>query len=113
MFSLGHENGDINQFDVRMTSQDRRDTSPTNFVNDHKRIIMDLQISTDQTMLLSSSKDQTAKLFDTHTLTKKKTYLSERPVNSAAMSPVRDHIVLGGGEEAMQVNNMKKVSLTN
>jgi len=79
------------------------DTNPANFTNEHKRVIMDLQISLDQTMLLSASKDQTAKLFDAHTLTKKKTYVSERPVNSAAMSPIRDHIVLGGGEEAMQV----------
>jgi len=99
----GHENGDINQYDVRMTSQGRQDTSPINFVSEHKRVIMDLQISNDQTMLLSASKDHKAKLFDAQTLTRRKTYESERPVNSAAMSPVRDHIVLGGGEEAMIV----------
>ncbi len=28
---------------------------------------------------------------------------TERPVNSAAISPIRDHIILGGGEEAMAV----------
>uniref|UniRef100_A0A915HJP3 Serine-threonine kinase receptor-associated protein n=1 Tax=Romanomermis culicivorax TaxID=13658 RepID=A0A915HJP3_ROMCU len=99
----GHELGEICQFDIRMNKQDRQDLTPVNFVNEHKRQITDLQLSDDQCVLLSSSKDQTAKLFDARTLEKKKTYISERPVNSAAMSPIRDHIVLGGGEEAMQV----------
>uniref|UniRef100_A0A0K0DB19 Serine-threonine kinase receptor-associated protein n=1 Tax=Angiostrongylus cantonensis TaxID=6313 RepID=A0A0K0DB19_ANGCA len=29
--------------------------------------------------------------------------ISERPVNSACISPIRDHVCLGGGEDAMQV----------
>jgi len=32
-----------------------------------------------------------------------KTYKTERPVNSASMSPIRDHVVLGGGQEAIEV----------
>lgn len=32
-----------------------------------------------------------------------KVYQTERPVNSAAISPIRDHVVLGGGQEAMDV----------
>ncbi len=28
---------------------------------------------------------------------------TERPVNSAAISPLYDHVVLGGGQEAMEV----------
>ena len=32
-----------------------------------------------------------------------KTYSTERPVNSAAISPLFDHVVLGGGQEAMEV----------
>ena len=42
-------------------------------------------------------------LFDTNTLEHLKTYKTERPVNSAAVSPIRDHVVLGGGQEAMEV----------
>jgi len=30
-------------------------------------------------------------------------FTSNRPVNSAAISPTRPHIVLGGGEDAMTV----------
>lgn len=35
-------------------------------------------MSRDQTMLISSSKDKTARLYDAHTLEVKKTYKSER-----------------------------------
>jgi len=32
-----------------------------------------------------------------------KTYKTDRPVNSAAISPIKDHVVLGGGQEAIEV----------
>ncbi|XP_011812902.1 PREDICTED: eukaryotic translation initiation factor 3 subunit I-like [Colobus angolensis palliatus] len=44
-----------------------------------------------------------AKLFDSTTLEHQKTFRTERPVNSAALSPNYDHVVLGGGQEAMDV----------
>ena len=53
-------------------------------------------------MFISASKDTTAKLWDMDQLEDKKTYKTERPVNSAAISPNKDHVVLGGG----QVSNM-------
>jgi len=94
----GHENGEICQFDIRTNSLE-----PINFVHEHKRTIMDLQKSADNIALISAGKDHTSKLFDLKTLQHLKTYQSERPVNSAAISPIREHIVLGGGEEAMSV----------
>ena len=50
------------------------------------------------TMFISASKDSTAKLWDMDTLQDKKTYKTERPVNSASISPNKDHVVLGGGQ---------------
>lgn len=32
-----------------------------------------------------------------------KTYVTDRPVNSAAISPLFDHVIIGGGQEAMEV----------
>ena len=49
-------------------------------------------------MFISASKDTTAKLWDMDQLEDKKTYKTERPVNSAAISPNKDHVVLGGGQ---------------
>ena len=50
------------------------------------------------TMFISASKDTTAKLWDMDQLEYKKTYKTERPVNSASISPNKDHVVLGGGQ---------------
>lgn len=74
-----------------------------NSVTDHTNGIQDMQMSHDGTMFVTASKDTTAKLFDADTLTCLKTYKTERPVNSAAISPIFDHVVLGGGQEAMDV----------
>ena len=54
-------------------------------------------------MFISSSKDHTANLYDLDSLDRLHTYKTERPVNSAAISPIYDHVVLGGGQEAMDV----------
>jgi len=62
-----------------------------------------MQMSKDGGFLITASKDTTAKLFDADTLECLKTYKTERNVNSAAISPIMDHVVLGGGQEAMDV----------
>ncbi|CAG2183412.1 unnamed protein product, partial [Oppiella nova] len=92
----GHESGHIVNWDIKQKKKVKD-------VFVHKSQINDLQYSKDQTFFISASKDTTAKLFDTHTLEHLKTYKTERPVNSAAISPIRDHVVLGGGQEAMEV----------
>lgn len=46
-------------------------------------------------MFITASKDHTAKLFDAQSLMLLKTYKTERPVNSAAISPIAEHVVLG------------------
>lgn len=92
----GHDNGDIVQWDVKTHQK-------VNIVSDHAKAISDLQLSSDRTMFISASKDNTAKLWDMDLLENKKTYKTERPVNSASISPNKDHVVLGGGQEAMDV----------
>ena len=72
-------------------------------VNIHTGTIQDMQMNSDATMFVTASKDCTSKLFDVDTLECLKTYKTERPVNSAAISPIFDHVVLGGGQEAMDV----------
>ncbi|CAF0979340.1 unnamed protein product [Rotaria sp. Silwood1] len=64
----------------------------------HQGQIMDLQTNNDLTFLISSSKDRTAKI-----LKHLKTYKTERLINSAASSPLKDHVLLGGGQEAIEV----------
>jgi translation initiation factor 3 subunit I len=48
-------------------------------------------------------------LFDIETLEHLKTYTTERPVNSAAISPIKDHVILGGGQEAIEVFDFNNI----
>ncbi|XP_063239906.1 eukaryotic translation initiation factor 3 subunit I [Bacillus rossius redtenbacheri] len=93
---VGLESGEISQWDLRNGKN-------LATVKDHTNSINDMQMSKDGTMFITASKDKTAKLFDSDTLMCLKCYKTERPVNSAAISPILDHVVLGGGQEAMDV----------
>uniref|UniRef100_A0A023GIG9 Eukaryotic translation initiation factor 3 subunit I n=2 Tax=Amblyomma TaxID=6942 RepID=A0A023GIG9_AMBTT len=91
-----HEDGTLATWDVKSGIQ-------LNQIKGHNLTINDLQYSKDQSFFITASKDTTSKLFDADTLEHLKTYKTERPVNSAAISPIREHVVLGGGQEAMDV----------
>ena len=91
----GHENGVIATWNSKtgdfLTS-----------VKEHTASVVDLQPSTDYSTFISASKDTSAKLFGMSDLKVHKQYLSGRPVNSAAISPLKEHIVLGGGQEGKE-----------
>ena len=52
--------------------------------------------------LLANSR-VTLQLYDARTLKLLKTYKSDRPLNAAAVSPIYNHVVVGGGQEAKDV----------
>jgi len=92
----GHENG-------KLTLWDLKTNKVVTTAEEHEGSINDMQASKDGTMFITASKDNTAKLFDCETLECLKTYKTERPVNSACISPNLEHVVIGGGQEAMEV----------
>jgi len=100
MITVGLVNGGLYLYDLRADT-----TEPKNFVNDrHKGEIRDIQMSADRLCLITASQDKTAHLFDARTLEPlNKVYKSPRPINSASVSPTREHVVIGGGEDAMTV----------
>lgn len=69
----------------------------------HTDQIKDIQFAPDLTYFITASKDTTAKLFETATLACIKSYKTERNVNSAAISPLRNEVCIAGGQEALQV----------
>lgn len=69
----------------------------------HDQSISDLQTSLDRTYFITSSRDKTAKLFDIDTLKHLKTYEGQAPINSAAITTVKDFVILGGGQDAGSV----------
>ncbi|KAJ3299515.1 Eukaryotic translation initiation factor 3 subunit I [Borealophlyctis nickersoniae] len=92
----GHEDGKITIWDAE--TGDRIKEFKT-----HGSVITDFQFVKNKSHFITSSKDCTAKISDSKTLKVMKVYQTQRNVNSAAISPVRPHIILGGGQEAMEV----------
>ncbi len=69
----------------------------------HEKKIHRLRFNREKTLFITSSADFTAKLFDAVDFKHLKTYKTDRPVNDAVISETKDHILLGGGQEAMSV----------
>ncbi|KAL9656410.1 hypothetical protein ABK040_005175 [Willaertia magna] len=76
--------------------------------NEHKQQVVRISFSKDKLLFISASKDSTAKLFESKDLNCLKTYKSTEPVNTAAISPVKKHIILGGGTAAQDVTTSLK-----
>ncbi|KAF7979195.1 hypothetical protein HWV62_121 [Athelia sp. TMB] len=93
----GHESGKVALFDAKTGDE------VLNNERAHNDVVTDLQLSSDRTYFITSSKDKMARIHDTKTLMVIKTYSTETPLNSAALSPDRPYVLLGGGQEAMSV----------
>ena len=80
--------------------------------------VTDLQWSPDRTYFITASKDKTAKvsfnvpyreplltpqIISARDLQLLKTYVSDTPLNTAAITPKKDFVILGGGQAAMDV----------
>ncbi|KAE8541263.1 eukaryotic translation initiation factor 3 subunit I [Cryptococcus gattii VGV] len=93
----GHESGKIAKYDVK-TGEEVQAVE-----DEHSGLISDIQLSPDGTYFITASKDKTARLWDIETLEVMKVYATETPVNSAVITPDRPYIILGGGQDAMNV----------
>jgi len=69
----------------------------------HEKKINRVRFNLDKTLFITSSADFSSKLYDVVDLKHLKTYKTDRPVNDAVISETKDHILLGGGQEAMSV----------
>lgn len=69
----------------------------------HQGKITDLYMTPDETMLLTTSLDCKAKLWDARTLTCIKTYSSLQGLNAGVISPKFNHVLVAGGQDAKDV----------
>ena len=86
---VAFDNGQIRLYDPE--SGDVKDE-----LQAHEKKINRVRMNKDKTLFITSSADFTAKLFDAVDLKHLKTYKTDRPVNDAAISETKDHILLGG-----------------
>ncbi|KAF2399593.1 eukaryotic translation initiation factor-like protein 3 subunit [Trichodelitschia bisporula] len=94
----GHEDGSVTQWDAK--TGELLDSAQ---IQEDDMQITDLQWSSDRTYFITASKDKTAKLVAANDLRVLKTYVADTPLNSAAITPVKDYVILGGGQAAMDV----------
>lgn len=71
----------------------------------HGALVTSVSFNLSKTLLVTSSTDRTAKLWDTSNLAGGaiKTYVTDTPMNAAVITPGREMVVVGGGQEAMEV----------
>ncbi|KAI8576919.1 hypothetical protein K450DRAFT_254234 [Umbelopsis ramanniana AG] len=93
----GHVDGSITQWDWKANEK-------LNTIKPHSESLTDIQFSTDRSYFITSSKDKSAKIFDTITLDELKKYETDTPLNSASITPkFQEFVIVGGGQDAMNV----------
>jgi len=90
------EDGGIRVFDpiTRKLVEERKD---------HSKSISRMTMDKHRLFFVTASKDQCVKLYDATTLNPLKTYDTGRPVNAASISPLKEHVIIGGGQSAEAV----------
>jgi len=96
----GNEDGTIRIYDSRNGAQIK-------ILEDHVKAVMSIAFNHNGTLFVSASKDGTARLFDADTFQLLKTYYTGRPINSASISPIKEEIIVGGGQSAESVTTTR------
>lgn len=94
---FGMENGTVGIIDVEKQAL-IRSARPHKEGEEVVRLHFDSNFYT----VITASKDCTAKLLDPRTLQTIQTYQSDYPVNDASVSPISDHVIIGGGIDAQE-----------
>jgi len=69
----------------------------------HSNVVTSLVFDRYKLLMMTSSKDGSAILYNARTVEPLKTYKTGRPINACSISPVKDEVLLGGGQEAREV----------
>lgn len=94
----GHEDGSVSQYDAKSGEQLEN-------VQAHELDLQinDIQFSADRTYFITASRDKTAKILSSRNLAVLKSFPTDTPLNTAAITPKKDYVILGGGQAAMEV----------
>jgi translation initiation factor 3 subunit I len=68
--------------------------------SEHSKYITSISFNSTKTLLLTTSKDATAVLWDVEQMEVRNRYTTDVPINAGALSNFKEHIILGGGIEA-------------
>jgi len=93
--------------DGRVIIYDARTAGQVRILSDHTKAVMDIAFNKHGTMFLTASKDGYARLYDSASFELLKTYHTGRPINACSISPIREEVILGGGQSAADVTTSK------
>eukprot|EP01130_Rhizamoeba_saxonica_P000956 TRINITY_DN10835_c0_g1_i1.p1 TRINITY_DN10835_c0_g1~~TRINITY_DN10835_c0_g1_i1.p1 ORF type:complete len:334 (+),score=75.04 TRINITY_DN10835_c0_g1_i1:57-1058(+) len=82
----------------------------TNCIQIHNDEIRFMRYTKYNAAIITASKDGTCHLIDPKTLEIVKTYSPNKPLNSAALSPLMNHVIMGGGESSEVVTTTARSS---
>ncbi|ODV80829.1 eukaryotic translation initiation factor 3 39 kDa subunit [Suhomyces tanzawaensis NRRL Y-17324] len=101
---VGHDNGYVSKYDSK-TGEVVESIQAHGIHNEEKNVsITDIQFAPeDRSYFITSSKDKCASLIDFDTFKILKVFKADAPMNTAAITPVKDFVILGGGQEARNV----------
>jgi len=74
---------------------------------DHSKAVMSISFNKEGTLFITASKDGYCKLYDSKTFQNLKTYSTGRPVNAVSISPIKEEIIVGGGQSAETVTTTR------
>ncbi|TVY47932.1 Eukaryotic translation initiation factor 3 subunit I [Lachnellula occidentalis] len=94
----GHEDGSVSKYNAKTGEQ-----IDNVQIHELDNPITDIQWSQDRTYFITASKDKSAKIVNVQDLEIMKTYVTDTPLNSACITPKKDYVILGGGQDAMGV----------
>eukprot|EP00727_Mastigamoeba_balamuthi_P004594 m51a1_g14132 putative eukaryotic translation initiation factor 3 subunit i-like (325) ;mRNA; f:223806-224976 len=97
---VSSEDGVVRVYDAE-TGQKRRE------MHEHDKSVVQIAYDRHGLLFATASKDGKAKLFDARSYELLKTYDTHHPVNSAALSPLRDHVLTGGGQDSNVVTTTR------
>jgi translation initiation factor 3 subunit I len=92
----GFDSGLVVQYDPETAQEVTR-------VKFHEDRVNRIFFKNDKTFFVTASKDKTSKLVDPVNLEVIKIFQTDRPVNAAVIHPTKPHVLLGGGQDAMNV----------
>jgi len=93
--------------DGRVIIYDTRNGGVLGVIDDATKAVMQIAFNKTGTMFVTASKDGDARLYDSSTYKLLKTYHTGRPINAASISPLREEVILGGGQSADTVTTSR------
>lgn len=100
----GHDDGYIYKYDAQ-TGEAVNSLEAHGIHTEEKNVtVTDIQFAAeDRSYFITSSKDKCSTLIDVDTFEILKVYKADAPMNTAAITPLKDFVILGGGQEARNV----------